>query len=132
MEKKTTRGKGGNQWVRDHNHKPIVTENSLLASTLTSSHPAVGRGSVTLARRSWFWAPSLQCVPRTKLCTMVCFSSSTNGSGNQSHVREGHSSACVTTISYRNGQFFFQILNSSLMTCWSSSSIVLRCGGCSR
>ena len=76
------------------------SHNLLFALTLTSSHPALGSGSVTLARRSAFSAPSPECVPSTRLCTIVCCSSSTRGFGNQSAVREGHSSAWVTTMSY--------------------------------
>ena len=102
-------------------NKRLVSKDSPLASTLTSSHPADGRGRVTLARRRAFCAPSPQWVPRTSWWTLQCFSSSTTGSGSQSHVSDGHSKAWVTTTSYKNGQFFFQILNSSLMT-WSDSA----------
>ena len=37
-------------------------------------------------------------------------------SGSHWAVREGHSSACVITKSYRNGVFFFHILYSSFIT----------------
>lgn len=37
-------------------------------------------------------------------------------------MSEGHSSACVTTRSYRKGVFFFQILYSSATTLSSTSA----------
>lgn len=43
-------------------------------------------------------------------------------SGSHCAVREGHSSACVITRSYRKGVFFFHILYSSLMTRSSTAS----------